>query len=108
MPRDEYEKVFGEKPLGVLVRSVVGLDRNAAKQAFADFLSESPLSADQITFLNEVVEYLVKNGIMEPSAMFETPFTNLHDSGPVGIFGEDKSKKIVELVRHINNNASVA
>jgi len=108
VPREEYETIFGDKPLGVLVRSVVGLDRNAAKTAFAEFLAEAPLHPDQITFLDEVVDYLVQNGTMEPKAMFDTPFTHIHDLGVVGVFGEDKSKKIIELVRHINENANIA
>jgi len=78
IPREEYEKVFADKPLGVLVRSVVGLDRNAAKSAFAAFLEQAPLHPDQITFLNEIVDYLVKNGVMEPKAMFDTPFTHIN------------------------------
>jgi type I restriction enzyme, R subunit len=108
IPREEYEKIFGDRPLGVLVRSVVGLDRNAAKAAFAEFLDKAPLHPDQITFLNEVVEYLVKNGIMEPKMMFDTPFTYIHDQGLQGVFGEDMGKKVVELVRHVNDNADIA
>ena len=89
------------------MRSVVGLDRNAAKSAFAEFLTGAPLHPDQITFLDEVVEYLVKNGVMEPKAMFDSPFTNINDQGVLGVFGEDTSKKIIEVVRHINGNAGV-
>ena len=108
IPREEYENIYGDRPLGVLVRSVVGLDRNAAKSAFAEFLSEAPLQPDQMTFLNEIVDYLVKNGVMEPKTMFDSPFTNINDQGVIGVFGENDSKKIIELVRHINENAGVA
>ena len=105
IPREAYEKIFGDRPLGLLVRSVVGLDRNAAKEAFAEFLSGAPLLADQMAFLDEVVEYLVKNGVMEPKVMFDSPFTNINDQGVMGVFGEEKSKKVIELVRHVNENA---
>ena len=74
---------------------------------FTLFLAEAPLHPDQITFLDELVEYLVKNGIMEPKAMFDSPFTNINDQGVIGVFGEDKSKKIIEVVRHINDNAGL-
>ncbi len=107
IPRDEYEHIFGEKPLGVLVRSVVGLSRKAAKEAFSEFLSEAPLHPDQMTFLDEVVEYLVKNGTMEPKIMFDTPFTLINDQGIAGIFDENESKKVIELVRHVNENAVI-
>lgn len=108
IPREDYQKIYGDKPLGVLVRSVVGLDRNAAKAAFAEFLDKAPLHPDQIVFLNEVVDYLVKNGVMEPKLMFDTPFTYIHDQGLIGVFGENMSKKVVDLVQHVNDNADVA
>ena len=105
IPRREYTEIFGEKPLGLLVRSIVGLDRNAAKNAFAEFLAEAPMHPDQIAFLDEIVEYLVKNGTMEPKILFDNPFTNIHDHGVVGVFGEDMSKKVIELVKHVNEAA---
>jgi type I restriction enzyme R subunit len=107
IPREEYEKLFGEKPLGVLVRSVVGLSRKAAKEAFSEFLSEAPLHPDQMAFLDEVVEYLVKNGTMEPRVMFYAPFTHFNMQGIAGVFDEAKSKKVINLVRYINENAAV-
>jgi len=108
IPREEYQKIYGDKPLGVLVRSVVGLDRSAAKAAFAEFLEKAPLHPDQMSFLNEVVEYLVKNGIMEPKMMFDAPFTYIHDQGLIGVFGEDMSKEVIGLIQHINDNANAA
>ncbi len=108
IPKDKYTEIFGGQPLGILVRTMVGLDRNAAKKAFAEFLAEAPMHPDQITFLNEVVDYLVKNGTMEPKAMFDSPFTNINDNGVIGVFGEHDSKKIVEIVKHVNENAGVA
>jgi hypothetical protein len=78
------------------VRSMVGLNKKAAKKAFAEFLAEAPLHADQISFLNEVVEYLAEKGTIEPKVMFETPFTNIHDQGISGVFG-DKSKRLLVL-----------
>jgi type I restriction enzyme, R subunit len=108
IPEDQYHEIYGEKPIGYLVRSVVGLDRNAAKQAFAEFLDKAPLHADQISFLNEVVEYLVENGIMEPKEMFQAPFNHYHDLGVTGVLGEELAKNVVELVNQVNANADVA
>jgi type I restriction enzyme R subunit len=105
--REEYEIAFEGKPLGLLVRSVVGLSRSAAKEAFADFLSKANLLPDQITFLDQIVDYLVKNGTMEPKAMFDTPFTHLHDEGLTGVFDDDESSNVVELVKRVNKNADI-
>ncbi|MFA6301680.1 MAG: DEAD/DEAH box helicase family protein [Legionella sp.] len=107
IPREEYQKIFGETPLGILVRSVVGLSRKAAKEAFAEFLSKAPLEADQMAFLNEVIEYLVHNGTMEPKTLFETPFTNIHNLGIAGVFDDKKSRQVINLVKHINENAGM-
>ena len=108
IPRAEYEHIYGEKPLGLLVRSVVGLNRNAAKQAFAEFLQQAPLHPDQISFLNEVIEYLVKNGMMEPKEMFDTPFTHYHEQGVVGVMGAELAQNVIQLVTEINSNADAA
>lgn len=32
--KDEYEAEYGDKPLGEFVREIVGMDMNAAKEAF--------------------------------------------------------------------------
>jgi type I restriction enzyme R subunit len=108
IPKEEYANIYGEEPLGKLVRSVVGLDRNAAKAVFAGFLAQHPsLNADQMTFLNEIVEYLVKNGVMEPRVIFETPFNHYHELGVAGVFGDALSRQIVERIQDVNRNASV-
>ncbi len=39
--------------------------------------------------------------------MFDTPFTLINDQGIAGIFDEDESKKVIELVRHVNENAVI-
>jgi len=107
VPKEEYEAIYGDKPVGLLVRTIVGLNRNAAKEAFAEFLSDQQFLPDQISFLNEVVEYLVKNGVMEPKEMFDSPFTMYHDKGVVGVMGEEMAGKVVDLVKRINSNADV-
>jgi len=103
--KEAYEKLYGDRPLGVLVRSIVGLDRRAAKEAFGEFLDGKQLHPDQITFLDQIVEYLAKNGTMEPKAMFETPFTHINEQGIAGVFNDDESKKVIRLIRSINDNA---
>jgi len=105
LTRDEYEEIYGNRPLGLLVRSTVGLSRRAAKDAFAEFLSKANLLPDQITFLDQIVDYLVKNGTMEPNALFDTPFTHIHDEGLAGVFDERQSANVVRLVSKVKTNA---
>ena len=104
----DYEKLTSTRPIGVLARSIVGLNRNAAKQAFGEFMQNVKLHPDQIAFINEIIEYLVKNGTLEPKQLFDSPFTRLNERGVSGAMGDDLAGTVVELVRQINRNAEVA
>lgn len=74
--KQDYEKEYGSKPLGEFVREIVGLDMNAAKEAFAEFLDETSLDSNQIYFVNQIVEYIVRNGVMKDfSVLQDAPFT---------------------------------
>ncbi len=75
--REDYEREYGQKPLGEFVREIVGLDMNAAKEAFAAFLNDTNLDSRQIYFVNQIVEYIVHNGMMKDlSVLQESPFTD--------------------------------
>lgn len=75
--QQDYEAEYGDKPLGVFVREIVGLDMNAAKTAFAEYLDETYLDSRQIYFVNQIVEFIVHNGMMRDlSVLQETPFTD--------------------------------
>lgn len=75
--KQDYEAEYGDKPLGEFVREIVGLDMNAAKTAFAEYLDETYLDSRQIYFVNQIVEFIVHNGIMRDlSVLQETPFTD--------------------------------
>ncbi len=108
IPRHQYEEIYAGKPLGLLVRSIVGLDRNAAKRVFAEFMARSPLTPEQMSFLNEIIERLVKNGLMNPDELFEPPFTNYHDMGLPGVMGDELAKEVASLVKDVGKRAAVA
>lgn len=75
--KEDYEAEYGQKPLGEFVREIVGLDMNAAKTAFADYLNDANLNSRQIYFVNQIVEYIVHNGVMKDlSVLQEAPFTD--------------------------------
>ena len=59
--RQDYEAEVGQKPLGEFVREIVGMDMNAAKEAFAQYLNDVNLDSRQIYFVNQIVEYIVHN-----------------------------------------------
>ena len=106
--RQEYQAEYGEKPLGEFVREIVGLDMNAAKTAFAEYLDETQLDSRQIYFVNQIVEYIVHNGMMKDlSVLQETPFT---DQGSiVEVFSDMKVwMGIRRVIEQVNANALAA
>jgi len=68
------------------VRHLVGMDRSAAQAAFATFLDDRSLTPVQIRFVELVIEQLTTRGVMEPGALYEAPFVNLHAGGPDALF----------------------
>ena len=106
--KDEYEAEYGDKPLGEFVREIVGLDMNAAKEAFSEYLNEANLDSRQIYFVNQIVEYIVHNGLMKDlSVLQESPFT---DQGSVVDIFTDLNvwMGIRKVIEGINDNAKVA
>ena len=104
--KEEYTAEYGEKPLGEFVREIVGLDMNAAKEAFSEFLSNTNLDSRQIYFVNQIVEYIVHNGVMKDlSVLQDAPFT---DKGSVVEIFTDLSvwAGIRKVIENINMNAA--
>ncbi len=101
--KEDYEKEYGQKPLGAFVRSIVGLDMNAAKEAFSEF--SSILDSRQMYFVNQIIEYIVHNGMLtDLSVLQESPFT---DQGSVVDIFTDLSlwTSIRKVIEKINQNA---
>lgn len=104
--KSEYEAEFGQKPLGVFVREIVGMDMNAAKEAFSEYLSDASLNSDQIYFVNQIVEYIVRNGIIrDMSILREPPFT---DRGSIAEIFTDLNTwaRIKQTIESVNANAA--
>lgn len=94
-----------EGGVGLFVRGLVGLDRSAALEAFEQFLDHTRFSADQVRFINLIVDELTKNGVMEPSRLFESPYTDHAPTGPDYIFPETDVGEIVDTLRAIRRTA---
>ncbi len=106
--KQDYESEYGEKPLGEFVREIVGMDMNAAKEAFADFLNRVSLDSRQIYFVNQIIEYIVHNGLLKDlSVLQEAPFT---DHGSIVEVFTDLTvwTEIRKIIAQINKNAIAA
>ena len=84
------------------VRSVVGLDREAANRALAGFMQGSTMTANQIEFLKLVVDHLVEHGMVEPVKLYESPFTDISPLGPNGLFDSRQLNELVAAINHAN------
>lgn len=103
---EDFIKEFGKEPLGVFIRGIIGLDVKAAQDAFSEFLQAGNLRADQMTFIQNIITYLTKNGTIEPSMLFEPPFTDMNDQGLMGVFEDADAHKVISIIERINENAT--
>jgi type I restriction enzyme R subunit len=94
-----------EGGLGLFVRHLVGLDRTAATEAFEKYLDGTTFSADQIRFVNLIVDELTKNGVMEPARLFESPYTDHAPTGPDYFFPDADVEVIVDTLQRIKQTA---
>jgi len=91
--------------LGLFVRSLVGLDREAAKHALNRFTAGKTLSASQIEFVNLIVDHLTEDGAMKPELLYESPFTDITPQGPDGLFAAGQVDELVALLTELRNRA---
>jgi type I restriction enzyme R subunit len=90
-----------EGGLARFVRALVGLDREAAKRAFGEFLEGRRLTADQHEFLNLVIDHLTARGVMDPKLLYEAPFTDFDRNGVEGVFEQADVVRLVQILREI-------
>ena len=92
-------------PLGKFIRSIVGLDQEAANTAFSSFINNPSLNASQIRFVNMIIQYLSTNGIVEVEKLFEPPFTDISNHGLLGVFNQQQAGEVVGLIARVNHRA---
>ncbi|BEI40641.1 DEAD/DEAH box helicase family protein [Polynucleobacter sp. HIN9] len=91
--------------LGLWVRSLVGLDRNAAVEAMAEFLNDKNATASQLEFAKMIVEYLTVDGAIDAGRLYETPFTSISSTGPDTVFGLAKVERLFAVIEDIRQRA---
>ena len=96
------EGLAEEGGLGRFLRSLTGLDRGAAKDAFSVFVARHDLTADQTEFLELVIDSLTESGFVEPQVFYESPYTDIDDMGIAGVFDRVQTQEIIKIVRTLN------
>lgn len=63
------------------------------------------LSANQIEFVNLIVEHLTEHGVMAAGLFYESPFTDLNPQGPEGVFDSAQVDELVSLLGEVRARA---
>lgn len=105
--KEEFEKEGRGKTLGLFIRELIGLDKEAVQSAFAEFIQAQNLNAEQIKFVDLIIGYLTQNGVIDKRALFESPFKDINDSGPFGLFDDAQVTKIISILDRINGSVDV-
>ena len=106
--KEDYQKEYGDTPIGRLVRQIVGVERSAVNEAFSEFLSEERLNINQIRFVRLIVDYNVPNGNIEDNkVLMEEPFRSV--GSITALFKDDMTtaKQIMEVVAQIRLNSEI-
>ncbi len=103
---EDYRNLYGERPVGIMVRKTVGMDRTALEEVFAEFLQENRLNLRQIDFVRRIIDYLAKNGEMVPQDIQKSAFQGMNNVAQIfkGKTGEVKS--IFAKVKEVSSNGS--
>ncbi len=94
--------------LPMFVRSLVGLDREAAMAAFANLIAAGIASASQLQFIEEIVQHLTEHGAMPAARLYESPFTDIHAQGPDGVFDDSKVEQLFQALQGLELQQAAA
>ncbi|MGI9026456.1 MAG: type I restriction-modification enzyme R subunit C-terminal domain-containing protein [Burkholderiaceae bacterium] len=94
--------------LGLFVRALVGMDRGAAKDALSVFLTGKTMTASQIEFIDLIVNRLTEHGLIEPRALYASPFTDLSPRGPDVLFQSAELDVLISVLEDVRQRASAS
>jgi type I restriction enzyme, R subunit len=106
--KEQFTEAYGKQPLGKFIRSIVGLDSQAAKLAFGEILNHQTLNAQQIRFMDTIINFLSVKGTIDPDMLFDSPFTDINSNSISGLFDDEEARRIIQLIERVNSNAEVA
>ena len=83
----------------------MGLDRGAGNQAFSGFLTGKTPGANEIEFVDLIVDHLTERGVMRAELPYESPFTDIAPQGPDEIFTAVQMEELVAALDRVTNSA---
>lgn len=103
---DDFEAIRASGGLGLFVRSLIGLERSAAKLAFNSFIQGRTFTSQQLEFLNMMIEHLTERGAMDPRLLYESPFIDLDPNGVEGIFASGDVVQLLQILQTVQERAA--
>jgi type I restriction enzyme, R subunit len=94
--------------LGLFIRGLIGLDREAATLALSGFVASKIFSANQLEFVNLIVTHLTERGVMESSLLYEPPFTGVAPQGPDALFTKTQVDELFGVLDQVKLMALAA
>ncbi len=91
--------------LGLFIRSLLGLDRQAALDALAGFVDGKELTAAQLHFVDMIVQHLTEHGSMPVAALYESPFSDVAPNGPEDLFGNARVDVLNSALKMLERSA---
>lgn len=103
----DYQINYQDTPFGLLIRKIAKMDRDAAYAAFSTFIAEERPNAEQIHFIEQVVDYVAENGYIDNVIdLMKAPFDRPYKFST--IFSREEQMKFVRIIKCIKENALVA
>lgn len=113
--KQKFEKAFSNKiqshleietpTIGTLIRSIVGLDRAAVESVFSSFIDKTSYNTQQYHFINQLIQFFVRDGFVSVGALYDPPFSDIHEGGPDELFDEESADNLFELIGRMNSFA---
>jgi type I restriction enzyme R subunit len=104
--QEDYRHLYGERPVGLMVRKAVGMDRAALEEVFAEFLQENRLNLRQLDFVKRIIDYLAQNGEMLPQDVKKPAFAGLSNVAQLFKGRLDEVEHIFIKVREVTSNGT--
>jgi type I restriction enzyme R subunit len=105
--KEQVEKEIGHRlDLAAFIVGLIGLSSEKVNAAFADFINKYQLTAVQIQFLDTIKLFLTNNGKIDPAKLYDSPFKNYHSLGIDGVFNEEQSTNIFNILENFNKQSS--
>jgi type I restriction enzyme R subunit len=106
--KGELESEIGhDLNLVKFIISLMGLSEEKVNEAFTDFYNENQLSSVQIQFLETLKAFLTTNGRIDPTKLYDAPFKNYHSLGIEGVFDEQQTNQIFDIIDSFNERNNV-